>query len=841
MLKKSSKRNGNGGGTPSNSSSNNRVKANRPPSILRRASQNQTANNGANAAMMLLPKVPPTAVLFDNMSMFLNQLDSICKSIERSLLKSFSQKIADWALQPWSPGKETALANVTAGMREQLRGVNREAGVGVPSKSGGKKARRLPLLNPVDSGELLASVDPDESYILPSAHFPLLLCFNMHKCRELPPFLGRANSADETGGGTGWMAESGESGRCTQGEEKLYRTRVEVAALRGGSFLSDDQAEVDSNTAGKKNAGAGAGAATAGAAAATALESAYVVHCAIAGVVQETDRSKLEPYYESTTHRWHRGNVLTYDTRSRWGHPKTISLRLSSLPSANDGDGGGSDNQSTKTNNDDGRKGSQSPSEVGYCWVDLSPIWAKVPTAKSLSRGQRNGGGGTEISSPVNRATVTCHTRVLSFDGTEEFDQHGQVVRGPDPVPQRLELELKVTTEVIPLERTRHQRKRLLLYKHDDDLRQEMLAIQFIETCDQLLRASGLDLKLLTFRCIAVGARKGFIEWVTGSVPLSEICQGSSSFLGGGSGGLGGGSSRNASEVSASSAGGGGGQVSAGSGVGNGGQAAESSDGGGNTASKFGRQSSLEAKLEEKNPLGAYTNRPGGWCKYQSLRSVRQRSRSGGGGGVIGPTGSSLSLSSKNNNNPIQDFLRSAAYDANAPYFIRREVMDAYVKSCAGYCVITYLLGVGDRHLDNLLLHPNGHFLHCDYSFILGQDPKTYLPMRITEDMVLGMGGRDSDNFAMFLSLAGAAFVAFRRHDNVRTLMSLVRLMTSSNLPDVSKNQTTEDALLAMRYRFRLDLTDDGAITFMERLIETSIASKLWIAVDAIHSLGKRF
>jgi phosphatidylinositol 3-kinase len=151
------------------------------------------------------------------------------------------------------------------------------------------------------------------------------------------------------------------------------------------------------------------------------------------------------------------------------------------------------------------------------------------------------------------------------------------------------------------------------------------------------------------------------------------------------------------------------------------------------------------------------------------------------------------------------------------------------------------LKGVGDRHLDNLLLHQSGHFFHCDYSFIFGSDPKKYLPMRITEDMVQGMGGRESDNFAVFLSLASAAFLALRRPENVRHILSLVRLMEPSCLPDMNENKSPEAALLGVRERFKLDLSPDKAMSFMENLIEESLSNRIWFAVDAIHSLGKRF
>lgn len=308
--------------------------------------------------------------------------------------------------------------------------------------------------------------------------------------------------------------------------------------------------------------------------------------------------------------------------------------------------------------------------------------------------------------------------------------------------------------------------------------------MEFVKACDSILKSCGLDLKLITFQCIAVGENKGFIEWVNGSVPLSEIFQPfADSFIGGKR------SSSNPKSRNLSLSG---------------------EHGNGNK--------------EDTQSLAARA----GLTKYQSLERMSS---------VLGSSKRDQSVPS----NPIQDYLRSFAYDSDAPYLIRREAMDAYVKSCAGYSAITYILGVGDRHLDNLLLHQTGHFFHCDYSFILGSDPKKYLPVRISEEMVNGMGGRNSDNYVMFLSLTCAAFLTLRRPENVRYLLSLVRSMEGSLLPDLEKNQSMETAILGIRNRLQLDLSDDEAITFMEKMIEDSCSSKMWIAVDAIHTLGKRF
>ena len=638
---------------------------------------------------------------FNNMAWFVDELELTCKTIEGTLLKSISQKIAKLALQPWSTSKGIAMSNGTVEMRKELHRMNAEGRMDgyLP---------RLPLLNPLDASEMLVSLVPEECHILPSAHFPLLLTFKT-EAREsesnIMPISIPSNAGE------------------IDGQETLYRTTIEVIAVHG----VDESEETVS----------------------------YLVHAALAGVVRETERSEVGP--TSSACRWKDGNLLTFETLSSWGCPNTLSLRLSSSNDIHDG--------IEELPHIGEQERQQNSSDAGYCWIDLSSTW--------------------EGARKSSYATTNCNALVSPFTGEDEFDHSGySVLPGTDS--KILVVELRITCNRVHLGGELSP-SRMLLYKHDDDMRQEMLALEFIEACDRVLRASGLDLKLKTYRCQSVSDRKGFVEWVTGTVALSEICKpvGSPFPV-----------SRNNSAA---------GSVS---------------------LSVHSDKVSSEDVDNSLMPRVA-----GSWSKYESLRSsgpVEKLSKQRVLGNIYGF-------------NPVQDFLRASAYDADAPYFIRKDVMDIYVRSCAGYSVITYLLGVGDRHLDNLLLHPKGYFLHCDYSFILGQDPKTYLPMRITEEMVRGMGGRESDNFAKFLSLAGAAFVALRRHSNVRLLMALVRNVSSADLPDVSRNQSPEDALLSMRYRFRLDLEEAAALSFIERLIESSISSKMWMAVDALHTIGKRF
>lgn len=109
------------------------------------------------------------------------------------------------------------------------------------------------------------------------------------------------------------------------------------------------------------------------------------------------------------------------------------------------------------------------------------------------------------------------------------------------------------------------------------------------------------------------------------------------------------------------------------------------------------------------------------------------------------------------------------------------DIIDTFIKSCAGYCVITYLLGIGDRHLENLMVDNKGHLFHIDFGFILGKDPKPKPPpMKLCKEMVEAMGGENSPGYNTFKTKCVEVFLQLRKH--CKLIVNLFYLMIHSSL-----------------------------------------------------------
>lgn len=54
------------------------------------------------------------------------------------------------------------------------------------------------------------------------------------------------------------------------------------------------------------------------------------------------------------------------------------------------------------------------------------------------------------------------------------------------------------------------------------------------------------------------------------------------------------------------------------------------------------------------------------------------------------------------------------------------EVTDNFVRSLAGFDVASYILGLADRHNDNVMLTKDGRLLHIDFGHFLGNFKTKY-------------------------------------------------------------------------------------------------------------------
>ncbi|XP_062320863.1 phosphatidylinositol 4-kinase beta isoform X2 [Osmerus eperlanus] len=147
-----------------------------------------------------------------------------------------------------------------------------------------------------------------------------------------------------------------------------------------------------------------------------------------------------------------------------------------------------------------------------------------------------------------------------------------------------------------------------------------------------------------------------------------------------------------------------------------------------------------------------------------------------------------------------------------------------FVQSCAGYCLICYLLQVKDRHNGNILLDAEGHIIHIDFGFILSSSPRNLgfetSAFKLTSEFVDVMGGLDGDMFNYYKMLMLQGLIAARKH--MDKVIQIVEIMQQgSQLPCFHGSST----IRTLKERFHMSLTEEQLQVLVEQMVDGSMRS----------------
>ena len=197
------------------------------------------------------------------------------------------------------------------------------------------------------------------------------------------------------------------------------------------------------------------------------------------------------------------------------------------------------------------------------------------------------------------------------------------------------------------------------------------------------------------------------------------------------------------------------------------------------------------------------------------------------------PTVGGILLDSKYNNN-LKSFIEEKSNGKPKEF---AKMQDRFTKSLAGYCVITYLLGVGDRHLDNILLTHGGYLFHIDFGYIYGEEPPmkgTISPkIRIIKQMIDVMGGYQSIKYQTFQKYIRSSYGRLRKMAPL--ILNLLSLIGQGSMQKIEEN------IRFVYSRFALEINEDLAANELLRIVEEA-ANSIWttLLIDAPHNYATK-
>jgi phosphatidylinositol-4,5-bisphosphate 3-kinase len=193
-----------------------------------------------------------------------------------------------------------------------------------------------------------------------------------------------------------------------------------------------------------------------------------------------------------------------------------------------------------------------------------------------------------------------------------------------------------------------------------------------------------------------------------------------------------------------------------------------------------------------------------------------------------------------------------------------------FLHSCAGYCVATYMMGLGDRHASNIMLQPDGHLVHIDFGWWLGHNPRRPEAFRFAMGyntdydndgfafvpafamIIVGKGRfedenlpwRECEEFRQFVTLCCNCYnvIRERAHDfiNLFSVMLAADIGEDDDGHGGGSMKLDADGLKTLRDKFCLEEEEAVAAEMFRRKIETALhKSDALLTNWALNTLGQ--